>query len=820
MKKSSAEKSVEKILSQLKPSVDKAIEKYLPREYSAKSFAFAAGKPRYSYLHKAVSASISRPVWDLFDRGGKRWRPALFLMIVRALGKKPGEFLDYAIIPEVVHNGCLPEDTYILKNPGESVRITDVKRGEFVYAISDQGDLVRRKVLGKKDTGIKDVYLLRTRNREIKATANHPFLVLEKRQPVRCKITQKGRIKLLASLKRGDMKKIAKKIGRSHRVLYNSLNLKSAQLLEKEEMVLIFDFCGLTLETKDYIEKQTKFEETQVTFSWKPLKELRKKDILVVLRETEDLGKPCSLPVPSPNPQEKTRIPKVTTPEFCQIFGYMIGDGVVTINKKSSRIFLLPSNDPVEKKAYSDLFYNLFDYELKAHKHKEYEALCCCSKNLAWLFREMGFGRTAEEKTVPDWIFTLPKKQKLSFVRGLLDSDGWVGKNGTTYFASVSKDLMTKLKLLLDTLGFVTGNLCRKKVKNLWKNSKKKESVLWTIQMSNPKKVLQEIGTEKESYKRRLNVKRRFLTLGFQEDFPQPSIDLAKFMFNRVEEIKPAGSQRVYDLMVEGTHNFIANNVVVHNSLIVDDLEDDSQMRRGKPCIHCLFGVDVAVNAGNALYFLPALSLLKNKEKLGSKKFAEAFEIYVQEMVNLSFGQGADIYWHRGIEQKVSESEYLQMCAFKTGTLARMSAKMAVLLADGSKKQVEAAGNYAEAIGVAFQIQDDVLNLVGDVGLYGKEIGGDISEGKRTLIVIHSLLHSSEPNKRRLLELLNAKTHDFLLIKEAIALLESSGSITYVKQIAKKIVLDSWKDFENSFPKSKARDELKLFADFLIEREF
>src|SRR3990170_6101428 len=127
---------------------------------------------------------------------------------------------------------------------------------------------------------------------------------------------------------------------------------------------------------------------------------------------------------------------------------------------------------------------------------------------------------------------------------------------------------------------------------------------------------------------------------------------------------------------------------VVHNgTIMVDDIEDDSKFRRGKRCAHRLFGLDVAINAGNAMYYLPLLPLMKNRDKLSAEKLSKIYEIYVREMINLSLGQAMDIAWHKGLADadKITEAQYLQMCAYKTGTLARMAAKIAAVLCEASE---------------------------------------------------------------------------------------------------------------------------------------
>ena len=262
---------------------------------------------------------------------------------------------------------------------------------------------------------------------------------------------------------------------------------------------------------------------------------------------------------------------------------------------------------------------------------------------------------------------------------------------------------------------------------------------------------------------------------------------------------------------------------VIHNGLImIDDIEDSSESRRGKPCTHKLFGLDIAINAGNEMFYLPLLTLIKNKEKLSPSKINKLYEIYAQEMINVGFGQAMDIAWHRGLANadEISQKQYMQMCAYKTGTIARMSGKMATVLADASDDVVEKIGRFAESIGVAFQIQDDILDLMSEEFAEMKGgLGQDITEGKRTLMVIHTL-EKAEPNDRkRLLEILNMHTTDQRLRDKAINIITDYDSIDYAKNYARSIVSESWKDVDDVLPSSEAKEKLKAFADYLIERQ-
>jgi len=99
--------NIEKLLEEKAPLINRAIEKYIPRFFSKNAVLFKVNPPRYAYNIESLNKAIAEPFWEFLDRGGKRWRPTLFLLICEALGKNPEDYLDYSIIPEVVHNGTL-----------------------------------------------------------------------------------------------------------------------------------------------------------------------------------------------------------------------------------------------------------------------------------------------------------------------------------------------------------------------------------------------------------------------------------------------------------------------------------------------------------------------------------------------------------------------------------------------------------------------------------------------------------------------------------------------------------------------------------------
>jgi geranylgeranyl pyrophosphate synthase len=270
---------------------------------------------------------------------------------------------------------------------------------------------------------------------------------------------------------------------------------------------------------------------------------------------------------------------------------------------------------------------------------------------------------------------------------------------------------------------------------------------------------------------------------------------------------------------------FIIPELIHNGTLVVDDVEDDSKLRRGKPCLHKIYGVDIAVNAGNAMYYLPLQVLSDSNGKVPDFVLLKAYEIYAQEMTNLSFGQAMDIAWHKGLAyaDKLTEVQYLQMCAYKTGTLARMAAKLGALISGADDVTIEKIGRLGESIGIAFQIQDDVLNLTAtsDKNQFVKGyVGEDIHEGKRTLMVIHTLNHASERDRSRLLDILEMHTRDRKLIQEAMDIMNRYKAIDYARDCARKLVLEAWQDVDAIFKPSQSKNAIRALVEFAAKRQY
>ncbi|MEM4331931.1 MAG: polyprenyl synthetase family protein [Candidatus Micrarchaeia archaeon] len=256
---------------------------------------------------------------------------------------------------------------------------------------------------------------------------------------------------------------------------------------------------------------------------------------------------------------------------------------------------------------------------------------------------------------------------------------------------------------------------------------------------------------------------------------------------------------------------------IFHNfTLVHDDIEDNSEMRRGKPCLHISYGIPLAINAGDGMFAHVFKSLKESRLTPYQKDriigmFAEAF-------IGVVDGQGYEIGWIENNMWDISEKMYLDMAGGKTGDLMGACTQIGSFIGGASERDMEEMRLFGYEIGLAFQIQDDVLNLVGEEEKYKKEIGGDIREGKRTLIVIKALERLGENEKRELISILAKKENTHEEIVRAIELMKGCGAIDYAKEYAERLVASA-KNRLSVVKNAEKKEELEAIADMFIKRE-
>jgi len=227
---------------------------------------------------------------------------------------------------------------------------------------------------------------------------------------------------------------------------------------------------------------------------------------------------------------------------------------------------------------------------------------------------------------------------------------------------------------------------------------------------------------------------------------------------------------------------------LLHNAFLVhDDVEDDSDVRRGRPTLHTLHGVPLAVNVGDALALLGLRALIDNQATLGPRlavRVLQEAERMARESIE---GQAVELGWRRDNALSLSDADYLEMVLKKTCWYTTIyPSRVGALIGTRSDRDLDKFIRFGFFLGAAFQLQDDLLNLQGDRARYGKELDGDIWEGKRTLILI-SLLRDATPAERERLagflarERRERQPAEVGWVRERM---EAYGCLDYARQVA------------------------------------
>ncbi|KAK4227604.1 geranylgeranyl pyrophosphate synthase [Podospora fimiseda] len=209
-------------------------------------------------------------------------------------------------------------------------------------------------------------------------------------------------------------------------------------------------------------------------------------------------------------------------------------------------------------------------------------------------------------------------------------------------------------------------------------------------------------------------------------------------------------------------------------SLLVDDVEDNSLLRRGLPVAHSIYGIPQTINSSNYIYFCALQELQKLKN-------SKAINIFAEELVNLHRGQGMDLFW-RDTLTCPTEDDYLEMVSNKTGGLFRLGIK---LMQAESRSLIDCVP-LVNIIGLIFQIADDYQNLFSKQYTANKGMCEDLTEGKFSFPVIHSI--RSNPANKALLNILKQKTENKEIKQYAVNYMDSTGSFDYTRKVVHVLI--------------------------------
>jgi len=409
--------------------------------------------------------------------------------------------------------GCLTGDSKVYTNPDGPKNINEIRPGSMVFALDEKNKkFVKAKVNKMIYSGNKRVYNLQAAGREIKASDNHPFLVL----------------------KHEDMPG----------------NKRKGKFVTK----------------------------------WVSLEELKEGDLIAISKSLPGIGKPYKLPkidfsgnkIKSKNQYREFEMeinhlygdltyPEYTNKDLMWFFGIYVGDGNLWRPKKGGAKINIAIHEKSDlRKPLLDTIEKTLNYKVKYMKDR---FIIINSNVLGELIEKIGFSGTAKTKRIPEWVFSLPKSQRMAFLAGLIDSDGHINEGGA-YITSISKGLLEDVKVLAISCGFG--------VSRVFKHRKESEVVIlgYKAHANNSYRILlnrkevKRIPTRSEFYSEKLKkvtTKRNFSTKKGWNFNSKVSDELG---FARIDSIKYVGIEPTYDIEVEGQHNFIANGIIVHNSKV------------------------------------------------------------------------------------------------------------------------------------------------------------------------------------------------------------------------------------------------------------
>ncbi|MFA4930606.1 MAG: polyprenyl synthetase family protein [Patescibacteria group bacterium] len=255
---------------------------------------------------------------------------------------------------------------------------------------------------------------------------------------------------------------------------------------------------------------------------------------------------------------------------------------------------------------------------------------------------------------------------------------------------------------------------------------------------------------------------------------------------------------------------------LIHSgTLIIDDIEDKSLTRRGKKCVYQQFGTAISVNNGNFLYYF-AQKIIHDSHLSDQKKIL-AYQIITDKLTSLHLGQAMDIEWSQQHDFSIDEADYLQMTAYKTSALLSVAMQLGAIAAD-HLSNLRAINDIAKNMGMAFQIRDDILNLK-PTGAWGKATGEDISEGKISLLVIHTIKKAQPTDKKKLIHILSQSTTDKKLISQAIDIIDHYQAFNYAQELANKLISQAKTTTVKNLPANQYRKILLQILDYCIQRE-
>lgn len=255
-------------------------------------------------------------------------------------------------------------------------------------------------------------------------------------------------------------------------------------------------------------------------------------------------------------------------------------------------------------------------------------------------------------------------------------------------------------------------------------------------------------------------------------------------------------------LAIEMFHNF---------TLLHDDLMDRADMRHGKPTVHIKWNAPTAILSGDTMLTMAGMMAIKG---LRDKSALDILRLFNETAIAVYEGQQKDMDFESRMD--VSVEEYLDMISQKTGALIAAPCLMGAILANSDQERKDALNDYGKALGKAFQLQDDWLDTYGDPAVFGKKIGGDILNDKKTYLLIKALTNSTGEQKSELLSLMGTRSQE--KIDRVRAIYDATGAATACRSLIDEATDDAIKALDRAELSDKANEFFRALAEKSLTR--
>lgn len=288
------------------------------------------------------------------------------------------------------------------------------------------------------------------------------------------------------------------------------------------------------------------------------------------------------------------------------------------------------------------------------------------------------------------------------------------------------------------------------------------------------------------------------LKLGGKRLRPVLTLMTADIFGNKAKEAMNAA------LSIEVFHNF---------SLIHDDIMDDAPLRRGKETVHEKWDLNTGILSGDAMLIM-AYQLFENYDPSTFQALAKLFSKTALEVCE---GQQYDIDFETRTD--VTISEYLKMIEYKTAVLVGAAMKMGAIVASVSEEDQNSIYDFGRCLGIAFQLQDDYLDAFGNPETFGKQVGGDILENKKTYLYLKTLELGSEAQKSNLVKLMSSTSiSDAEKVEKVKSLFNTSGASNAIKLAVKDYTNKAFSVLQTLNISEDKKQMLQLFGEQLMNR--